>query len=223
MLGGRRRSSSSSSATYVSAVPQLPAGLQWETLEAPLWLCGRTRSATKAFRSGRLRWKPRHFELSADTLRWYTHRRDGSVPELRGQLYLQEARLTTEVDSKDLKAHAAPKQAFNLCFRLTPKASSNQSSLYIHASSDEEKGRWTQALEHNIYLATNPRGGALAADGFKARSLQDLPNHAIGRSRAQSAQAATGRADERLSATDCGPETEGTDAKPGRPSAPPGL
>jgi hypothetical protein len=146
----------------VSGPPVLPEGLTFESREGMLT----TRSSSKK----RVSWKPRWFALSADALRWYTHRNDGTVPQLRGFLKLQSVTLTTELDPRELKAMSVPKHGSLLCFKIETR-SGNPPPLFVHTADFGEKQRWVSALERNIYLASNPRGGVYASNGFQQLML----------------------------------------------------
>ena len=71
----RRNSSDETLVVVQQHAPALPPGLEFAALEGVLM----AKSSKSSFKSAVISsaWKPRYFVLSDDTLRWYTHRRDG--------------------------------------------------------------------------------------------------------------------------------------------------
>lgn len=168
MLPTRRRAQSQGE-KYFSSPPPLPAGLAFKSLEGAL-STPRTRRAWRrsVASSG---WKPRFFVLSGDYLRWFAHPHDESAPKPRGHMYLQCASLQRTLDPKDIRLLHVPRNSVSLCLCLSRDG---MEPLYLLATDLEEWQRWARALEHNIYLTTNPRGGDLATTGFRSGSLDEL-------------------------------------------------
>ena len=98
---------------------------------------------TKSSSKKRVTWKPRNFILSADSLRWYTHRSDG-VSQPRGFLQLTTVTLSTKLDPKELRAQQVPKRAPLLCLKL--ESQGGLPPLYVHAADLEDKQQWVSAL-----------------------------------------------------------------------------
>ena len=127
---------------------------------------------------GQHHWKTRWFVLAGDTLEWYTHRTDGSMPQPRGQARLERAALVTDLEQPDERSAPVPRKGAALCLKLT--AASLAQPLYVRAADADEKSRWAGALQRNIYLATNPRGGVLASLGFREGAMHALAERSAG-------------------------------------------
>ena len=173
---GRRRSSNNALQFTHGAPAPLPEGLNFEAKEGMLMTRStkrsRTTSAIRSAVSSSSAWKPRWFILSNDSLRWFTHKQNGAEPEHRGHVFLASATLNANPDPRELKSLSAPKHAPLLCVKLS--SPTLQQPLYVYAADLAEKGQWVSAIESNIYLANNPRGGVYAATGFgEARSRTD--------------------------------------------------
>ena len=164
----RRRAASEAPAVYLStAPPELPEGLSYESKDGVLVARNtskRKSMVTKAVTMNAT-WKPRWFVLSGDSLRCYTHRQDGSQPELRGYHQLQSCIVVGELEPRELKDKSVPKHALMATFKIVSKGG-QPPPLYVHAVDEQEKLRWVEAIMQNIYLASNPRGGRFAEAGL---------------------------------------------------------
>ena len=169
MLPRRRAQSRPPLLVHTQSAPVLPTGLAFRELEGRLHTRVRQRRATSAL-PGKLApaaWKLRRFILEDDVLRWY--KSDGRTE--RGRVRLESASFSASLDAKEARAVAVPKELQGLAFKLS---CATHEPLFLHTSTFDEWRRWTDALQHNVYLATNPRGGDFANAGFSASTLSEL-------------------------------------------------
>ena len=135
----RRRAASEAPAVYLStAPPELPEGLSYESKDGVLVARNtskRKSMVTKAVTMNAT-WKPRWFVLSGDSLRCYTHRQDGSQPELRGYHQLQSCIVVGELEPRELKDKSVPKHALMATFKIVSKGG-QPPPLYVHAVDEQ--------------------------------------------------------------------------------------
>ena len=154
--------------------PKLPAGLEYMKIEGVLAKKSRDRLAA-AKNSG---WRRRHFVLQEHMLYYYSG--DVATPEtFRGQLPLQALTVTAVLDDKEQSKVRPPRDTAPLLFKLDD---GKGKPLYLVAPSETNKKRWCEALQRNIYLVNNPRGGRLAMYGDTAKGAWQKAAAAVSRS-----------------------------------------
>ena len=112
-------------------------------------------------------WRQRWFVLDGSMLSWYRCSTPSSE-DFRGQLPLEKASVS-QLSEKELRAQRANA---DLSLKLVDK---DGKPFYLQAATSQERADWLSALEQNIYLTANPRGGRYAAQGLVAQtSAQNL-------------------------------------------------
>ena len=111
----------------------------------------------------------RFFVLATDALLYYASEqvRLQPQPPVRGHMSLQGLTLTRSLDERELRALQPPRAFAQFVIKLAPQDEAQGGRpLYLHATNEREYLKWCDALQHNIYLTNNPRGGRFAATGF---------------------------------------------------------
>jgi hypothetical protein len=157
----RRRSTKSHGSIEVRhTTPLLAPGLQYQAFSGEL--VKRARTQQRRMSLGTNPWHARWFVLRDDMLHYFMSEAVTNGPS-RDVLCLQDLKVVGDLDDAELRRVQA-REAGDLVFKLE---GGDGAPLYLQASDASTKERWVSALAHNIYLVQNPRGGLLAANGFR--------------------------------------------------------
>ena len=163
------RRNSSEGVVIQRGASQLPAGLRYKRVEGALSKKSRDRQKIARRLSNDSGWRVRFFVLENDALLYYASEqvRLQPQPPVRGHMSLQGLTLTRSLDERELRALQPPRAFAQFVIKLAPQDEAQGGRpLYLHATNEREYLKWCDALQHNIYLTNNPRGGRFAATGF---------------------------------------------------------